>query len=608
MKYCLFGAGEYGKRAISLVGRDNVKNVFDNDSMKWDSLFDGIIVCRFESSEICNVQNKEKDECIIISVSPEKSEDIIRQLESNGIKNYIRYEELVAQITREKILARTDYISVYQKAVRWIREHSIDREGIINSTYLPQSYPEVTGYFIPSLLKWGHRRLAYSYAEWLCSIQKPDGSWYNTEDTAPYIFDTAQVLKGLLAVRKDMPQVDVHILAGCEWILAQMQKDGRLVTPTKDAWGDDRSTCDEVIHIYCLSPLLEAARIYQKPEYKEKALRIWSYYKENYYAKIMDFNLLSHFHAYLMEALLDIGEREMAREAMGHMEKYQKQSGAVPAYRNCDWVCSTGLFQLALVWFRLGDIERGNKAFEYACKLQNESGGWFGSYLSEDNAKESNTYFPVSEISWAAKYFLDALYYKNVAEFEMKYDSFLSSIDKADGRYQLIRKEIREIPCRGMKKRILDVGCGKGRYLRNLAEDMPDCQYAAVDISEKVMETFGAEIAEKRQGSLTNIPFDSNAFDVVYTCEALEHAIDIGGALREMERVCRPGGKIIIIDKNIKALGRFEIDPWEQWFDENALKKILEEGCTEVMVHNEIPYEGKDADGLFCAWVGKVKE
>lgn len=122
------------------------------------------------------------------------------------------------------------------------------------------------------------------------------------------------------------------------------------------------------------------------------------------------------------------------------------------------------------------------------------------------------------------------------------------------------------------------------------------------------METFGAEIAEKRQGSLTNIPFDSNVFDVVYTCEALEHAIDIGSALREMERVCRSGGKIIVIDKNIKALGRFEIDPWEQWFDEDALKKTLEEGCIEVMVYNEIPYEGKDADGLFCAWVGKVKE
>lgn len=608
MKYYLFGAGDYGKRVISLLGQKNIKAIFDNNPAKWNTLLEEIPIQRFKAPSNIDEKSIWEDRCVVVSVSPEKSKDIIRQLESNGIQNYIRYEELVAHITKERILARTDYISVYQKAVRWIREHSIDGEGIINSTYLPQSYPEVTGYFIPSLLKWGHRKLAYTYAEWLCSIQKPDGSWYNTEDTAPYIFDTAQVLKGLLAVRKDMPQADGHILAGCEWILAQIQENGRLVTPTKDAWGNDRNTCDEVIHIYCLSPLLEAAGIYQKPEYKEKALCIWSYYKQNYYAKIMDFNLLSHFHAYLMEALLDIGERDMAREAMGHMEKYQKQSGAVPAYRNCDWVCSTGLFQLALVWFRLGDIERGNKAFEYACKLQNESGGWFGSYLSEDNTSEHNTYFPTGEISWAVKYFMDALYYKNVAEFERKYDSFLSDIDKADGRYQLIVSEIRAIPSQGMQKRILDVGCGKGRYLKNLVEDMPDCQYAAVDISEKVMEAFGADIAEKRQGTLTNIPFDNDIFDVVYTCEALEHAIDIGSALREMERVCRPGGKIIIIDKNLKALGRFEIEPWEQWFDEDELKKILEEGCAEVMVHKEIPYEGKDADGLFCAWVGKVKE
>lgn len=43
--------------------------------------------------------------------------------------------------------------------------------------------------------------------------------------------------------------------------------------------------------------------------------------------------------------------------------------------------------------------------FNYACKLQNKSGGWYGSYLSEENENEINTYFPNSEISWAVKYF-----------------------------------------------------------------------------------------------------------------------------------------------------------------------------------------------------------
>lgn len=123
--------------------------------------------------------------------------------------------------------------------------------------------------------------------------------------------------------------------------------------------------------------------------------------------------MLSHFYAYVMEGLVDIGESEIAREAMKKIAILQRESGAVPAYKDCSWVCSTGLFQLAIVWYKLGENERGNRAFEYACKLQNKTGGWFGSYLVKENPKENNTYFPMSEISWANKYFLDAYYLRN---------------------------------------------------------------------------------------------------------------------------------------------------------------------------------------------------
>lgn len=601
MKYFLFGAGEYGRRTIALLGKENVKLIFDNNPMKWGTLLEGIPIRDFDS-----VKNTLREECIVVAVSVEKAEDIIEQLKGNRINNYIRYEELVQQITKERILSRPDYIGIYKKAMSWIKINSPEGEGIICNTNLRKSYPEVTGYFIPSLLKWGYRDLACSYAKWLCSIQKPDGSWYNTEDTAPYIFDTAQVLKGLLAIRTILPLVDPHILAGCEWIFSRMQEDGRLVTPVKDAWGSDPSVCDEVIHIYCLSPLYEAAETFQRPEYTQKVRRVWDYYKQNYYDKIMNFRLLSHFYAYLMEALIDIGETDMAREAMHKMEAFQKNSGAVPAYNNCDWVCSTGIFQLALVWFRLGNIERGNKAFEYACKLQNESGGWFGSYLSEENPTECNTYIPVSEISWAVKFFLDALYYKNVAEFELSSDEFLSHIDKTDGRYDIICQELNSLP-KKTGNNVLDVGCGKGRYLKNLAIDIPDNQYTAVDLSKTVMTFFDTGIAEKAQGSLTSIPYEDGSFDMVYACESLEHAVDIESALREMGRVTKSGGKIVVIDKNINALGRMDIGLWEQWFDVENLRHIMEQYCTDIKIYKNIPYEGREPDELFLAWAGKVK-
>lgn len=496
-----------------------------------------------------------------------------------------------------------DKINIYKRAVNWIKENSICEEGIVVSSDNRRCYPEVTGYYVPTLMRWGYRELAVSYARWLCRIQKPDGSWYDPQNKAPYVFDTAQVLKGLLAVREILPEVDEHIIKGCEWILSNMQSDGRLTTPTTDAWGGNENICSELVHIYCLSPLIGAARLYDRSEYEKSAKKIFDFYLEHYKEKILNFSLLSHFYAYVMEALIDMGREDIARTAMQNMEKYQKKSGAVPAYHNVDWVCSTGLFQLAGVWFRLGEIQKGNAAFEYACSLQNESGGWYGSYVSEENTSEIHTYFPESEISWAVKYFLDALYYKNLTEFEKMADVFLDKVSFSDGRYQLLHNIIA-----GAKDnwKVLDAGCGKGRYLRNLVEEHPRHNYYAVDLSRNVMRYISCPIKEKRQGTLTHIPYADHTFDIVYTCEALEHAIDIESAVRELARVTKPGGKIVIIDKNIEKLGCMEIAEWEQWFHKDGLLKLLEKYCHSALCETRVSYEKHEGDGLFLAWIATV--
>lgn len=227
--------------------------------------------------------------------------------------------------------------------------------------------------------------------------------------------------------------------------------------------------------------------------------------------------------------------------------------------------------------------------------------------MSEENDKEVNNYFPNSEISWANKYFLDALYYKNLCQFEMQASIFGKTIDYSDGRYRCI-EEIVEKNIHGRDINILDIGCGKGRYLRNLVKMFPNNHYFAVDLSSKVMEYFDdLDITEKKQGTLTDIPFEDDTFDVVYTCEALEHAIDIKNAVRELSRVVKSGGTIAILDKNKDKLGYLEIEEWEQWFDENELKEELLKYCTDVQVVKEISYENRPADGLFYLWMGVKK-
>lgn len=598
MRYVIFGAGNFGTQAIDLIGKSNIEFFIDNNVNKQKRKF-----CGFEVLSLENAKNKIDDVYIIIAMSDIYIKDVQEQLIENNINNYKTINQLKMELTKQKLLLRTDYVNVYNKAINWIKSNTINNQGIINNSNLKKIYPEVTGYYIPSLIRWGYRDLAIDYARYLCSIQNSDGAWYDTENKNPYIFDSAQILKGLIAVRHLYPEVEKHIIAGCDWILTNMNDDGKLIAPLKDIWGDGK-TFSELIHTYCISPIKDAGIIYNRNDYIEKADKIAHYYTSKYREDILNFNLLSHFYAYVMEAMLDIGETSLVKEAMDKIETIQKSSGGIPAYNNVDWVCSTGLFQFAVVWFRLGELEKGNKVFNYACKLQNKSGGWYGSYLSEENENEINTYFPNSEISWAVKYFLDALYYKNLAQFKFQAPMFLDSIEITDGRYKCIEEIMKKIDSCA---KVLDVGCGKGRYLKELVKTHSTVKYYAVDISLEVMKFFEIPGVEKKQGNLTNIPYENNKFDFTYSCEALEHAVDISSAIREMCRVTKSGGYVAVIDKNKDMLGYYDIEEWEQWFDENELKQELLKYCSDVIVKKNINFDDKPANGLFYCWIGKIK-
>ncbi len=313
-----------------------------------------------------------------------------------------------------------DYQKTLELAFKWIDSHTNSGAGICVTSKKTISYPEVTGYYIPTLLNWKKEDLASQYAKWLVSIQKEDGSWYDSDDKAPYVFDSAQILKGLIAIYRYMPSVEENIIKGCDWILGNVIETGQLTTPDKSSWGRD-SFCSEMIHLYCISPLLDAGKLFEREDYIEKSRKIIRYYITHHRERIVNFNMLSHFYAYVMEGLWDVGEIDIVKESMKKMEQEQHTDGMITGLNNVPWTCSTGCFQLALVWYKLGDKERGDKTFGYACALQNESGGWYGSYPTNKIQKYlpgryRPYYFPDEEISWAVKYFLDAYDWKRKME------------------------------------------------------------------------------------------------------------------------------------------------------------------------------------------------
>ena len=106
-------------------------------------------------------------------------------------------------------------------------------------------------------------------------------------------------------------------------------------------------------------------------------------------------------------------------------------------------------------------------------------------------------------------------------------------------------------------------------------------------------------------GSMTALPFPTGSFDCVYATESLEHAVEVDTAVAEMCRVTRPGGRIVIIDKNARQWGRLKTPEWEKWFDRKKLEKMLARHCAKVSSRPISYWEDVAPDGLFLAWLAE---
>ena len=153
-------------------------------------------------------------------------------------------------------------------------------------------------------------------------------------------------------------------------------------------------------------------------------------------------------------------------------------------------------------------------------------------------------------------------------------------------------------------KRVLDVGCGKGRFARVLQERHPQAEIWGLDISEEMLK-FVPEGIHTRAGAMTELPFEQAWFDAAYATESLEHAVEIDVAVGEICRVVKPGGRIVIIDKNAEQFGRLKTPAWEKWFRRDELEKLLRRDCREVCSRFISYWEDVEPDGLFLAWLAE---
>jgi ubiquinone/menaquinone biosynthesis C-methylase UbiE len=177
-------------------------------------------------------------------------------------------------------------------------------------------------------------------------------------------------------------------------------------------------------------------------------------------------------------------------------------------------------------------------------------------------------------------------------------EHFPATIDPRIYHVKLIREHLGEL--RG--KRVLDVGCGKGRFARVFREQEPEAELWGLDISPEMLR-FVPEGIQTRAGSMTELPFENEFFDGAYATESLEHAVEIERAVAEICRVVKPGGRIVVIDKNAEQWGKLETPEWERWFTRPELERMLARHCREVSSRYISYWEDVEPDGLFLAWL-----
>ena len=153
-------------------------------------------------------------------------------------------------------------------------------------------------------------------------------------------------------------------------------------------------------------------------------------------------------------------------------------------------------------------------------------------------------------------------------------------------------------------KRILDAGCGKGRFARRLHESNALAEIVGLDISPEMLKFVPGGI-RSAAGSMTALPFPAETFDFVYATESLEHAVEIEKAVSELCRVLKPGGRLVIIDKNAEHFGKLETPVWEKWFDRKELEFLLRRDCREVSSRFISYWEDVEPDGMFLAWLAE---
>lgn len=152
------------------------------------------------------------------------------------------------------------------------------------------------------------------------------------------------------------------------------------------------------------------------------------------------------------------------------------------------------------------------------------------------------------------------------------------------GRRKILASFVEDI-CRRVtdrRPRILDVGCGTGANLLMLSE-YGDAE--GVDVSEDALAFCRERGLEKvKLGAGEKLPYADGTFDLVTALDVVEHMDDDLAGLREMRRVLRPGGRVLLFVPTFMFLWgvQDDVSNHRRRYRMPELRRVLEKAGFEI--------------------------
>jgi len=142
------------------------------------------------------------------------------------------------------------------------------------------------------------------------------------------------------------------------------------------------------------------------------------------------------------------------------------------------------------------------------------------------------------------------------------YDADPEHEDASSPWYELVQEYIGDVT----NQRVLEVACGRGGFVRQLTRAgarVIGCDFSAAALNAahtKLLAPGMKSTSALVQGDAQKLPFQNETFDIVISCETIEHLPQVQNAICEMHRVTRRGGKLFLTTPNyLNLMGLYEI-------------------------------------------------